>query len=40
MHNNNIPYAYSDSIFVVIAEEFGFLGTSVLLLVYFLLLIA
>lgn len=33
-----IPYTYSDSIFVVIGEEFGFLGSSVLLLLYFLLI--
>ncbi|MCJ8012417.1 rod shape-determining protein RodA [Paenibacillus sp. KQZ6P-2] len=32
-----IPYVYSDSIFVVIGEEFGFLGSSVLLLLYLLL---
>ncbi|MBD2844612.1 rod shape-determining protein RodA [Paenibacillus sp. IB182496] len=32
-----IPYPYSDSIFVVIGEEFGFQGSAVLLLVYFLL---
>ncbi|MCI3923622.1 rod shape-determining protein RodA [Paenibacillus sp. TRM 82003] len=38
IHNNFIPYAYSDSIFVVIGEEFGFLGSSVLLLLYFLLI--
>lgn len=31
-----VPYPYSDSIFVVVGEEFGFLGASVLLLVYFL----
>lgn len=31
-----IPYTYSDSIFVVIAEEFGFQGAAVLLLLYFL----
>jgi rod shape determining protein RodA len=31
-----IPYAYSDSIFVVIGEEFGFQGAAVLLLLYFL----
>ncbi|NOU94567.1 rod shape-determining protein RodA [Paenibacillus sp. LMG 31456] len=30
-----IPYSYADSIFVVIGEEFGFLGCSVLLMVYF-----
>ncbi|MFD2612573.1 FtsW/RodA/SpoVE family cell cycle protein [Paenibacillus gansuensis] len=33
-----IPFAYSDSIFVVIGEEFGFVGASVLLLLYFLLI--
>ncbi len=36
IHNNFIPYAYSDSIFVAIGEEFGFLGSSLLLLLYFL----
>jgi rod shape determining protein RodA len=36
VHNNFIPYTYSDSIFVVIGEEFGFLGSSLLLLLYFL----
>jgi rod shape determining protein RodA len=33
-----IPLPYSDSIFVVIGEEFGFIGSSVLLLLYFLLI--
>ncbi len=33
-----IPYAYSDSIFVVIGEQFGFLGSSALLLIYFILI--
>ncbi|AJY76064.1 FtsW/RodA/SpoVE family cell cycle protein [Paenibacillus beijingensis] len=33
-----IPYPYSDSIFVVIGEEFGFQGSAVLLLLYFLLI--
>ena len=33
-----IPYPYSDSIFVVIGEEFGFQGGAVLLLLYFLLI--
>ncbi|WP_274362624.1 FtsW/RodA/SpoVE family cell cycle protein [Paenibacillus thermotolerans] len=33
-----IPYTYSDSIFVVVGEEFGFFGSSVLLLLYFLLI--
>lgn len=31
-----IPYPYSDSIFVVIGEEFGFQGAAVLLLIYFI----
>ncbi|TDF97641.1 FtsW/RodA/SpoVE family cell cycle protein [Paenibacillus piri] len=38
VHRNFIPYAYSDSIFVVLAEEFGFVGSSVLLLLYFVLI--
>ncbi|RJG20881.1 FtsW/RodA/SpoVE family cell cycle protein [Paenibacillus thiaminolyticus] len=33
-----IPYAYSDSIYVVIGEKYGFLGSSALLLLYFLLI--
>lgn len=33
-----VPYAYSDSIYVVIGEEYGFLGSAVLLLLYFLLI--
>lgn len=33
-----IPYTYSDAIFVVIGEEFGFQGGSLLLLMYFLLI--
>src|SRR5690606_3822391 len=33
-----IPYPYSDSIFVVIGEEFGFQGSALLLLLYFLLI--
>ncbi|MBP1938324.1 rod shape determining protein RodA [Paenibacillus sediminis] len=33
-----VPYPYSDSIFVVVGEEFGFIGGSVLLLLYFLLI--
>jgi len=33
-----VPYPYSDSIFVVIGEEFGFQGSAVLLLLYFLLI--
>lgn len=33
-----VPYTYSDSIFVQIAEEFGFMGSAVLLLLYFVLI--
>ncbi|KRE51152.1 FtsW/RodA/SpoVE family cell cycle protein [Paenibacillus sp. Soil522] len=33
-----VPYPYSDSIFVVIGEEFGFQGSAILLLLYFLLI--
>jgi rod shape determining protein RodA len=33
-----IPYPYSDSIFVVIGEEFGFQGAAVVLMIYFLLI--
>ncbi|WP_337099534.1 FtsW/RodA/SpoVE family cell cycle protein [Paenibacillus sp. YIM B09110] len=33
-----VPYPYSDSIFVVIGEEFGFQGAAILLLLYFLLI--
>lgn len=38
VHNGFIPYPYSDSIFIVVAEEFGFVGSSILLLLYFLLI--
>ena len=38
IRNRFIPYAFSDSIFVVIGEEFGFVGSAVLLLLYFLLI--
>jgi len=38
VHNNYIPITYSDSIFVVLAEEFGFLGSSIVLLLFFLLI--
>ncbi|MEK3733140.1 MULTISPECIES: FtsW/RodA/SpoVE family cell cycle protein [Paenibacillus] len=38
VQRNFIPYAYSDSIFVQIAEEYGFIGSSVLLLLYFILI--
>jgi len=33
-----IPYMYSDSIFVVVGEEFGFQGAAILLLLYFVLI--
>lgn len=38
VHKRFVPLTYSDSIFVVVAEEFGFIGCSVLLLLYFLLI--
>ncbi|MGG1555502.1 MULTISPECIES: FtsW/RodA/SpoVE family cell cycle protein [Paenibacillus] len=38
VHSNFIPFAYSDSIFVVVGEEFGFRGSALLLLIYFLLI--
>ncbi|GGH32649.1 FtsW/RodA/SpoVE family cell cycle protein [Paenibacillus segetis] len=33
-----VPYTYSDSIIVVVGEEFGFVGISVLILLYFILI--
>ncbi|MFD2670482.1 FtsW/RodA/SpoVE family cell cycle protein [Marinicrinis sediminis] len=33
-----VPYTYSDSIFSVLGEEFGFIGSSMLMLLYFLLI--
>ncbi|WP_281889046.1 FtsW/RodA/SpoVE family cell cycle protein [Paenibacillus sp. YYML68] len=38
IHSNFIPVTYTDSIFVVVGEEFGFVGASVLLLMYFVLI--
>jgi len=38
IHNGYIPYAYSDSIFVVIGEKYGFIGSAILLLLYFMLM--
>ncbi|MGG3837236.1 FtsW/RodA/SpoVE family cell cycle protein [Paenibacillus thiaminolyticus] len=38
VHNGYIPYSYSDSIFVVIGEEFGFLGSACLILLFFALI--
>ncbi|WP_284637897.1 FtsW/RodA/SpoVE family cell cycle protein [Paenibacillus silviterrae] len=38
IHSNFIPVAYTDAIFVVVGEEFGFVGASLLLLMYFVLI--
>lgn len=38
VQGGRVPYTYSDSIFVVVAEEFGFIGCSVLLLLYFIMI--
>lgn len=38
VQSGRVPYTYSDSIFVVVAEEFGFIGSSILLLLYFILI--
>lgn len=38
VHSNFIPVAYTDAIFVVVGEEFGFVGASVLLLLYFVMI--
>lgn len=38
VQSERVPYTYSDSIFVAIAEEFGFVGASVLLLLYFIMI--
>jgi rod shape determining protein RodA len=38
IHKNFVPVAYTDAIFVVVGEEFGFVGASILLLLYFLLI--
>ncbi|QWU15919.1 FtsW/RodA/SpoVE family cell cycle protein [Paenibacillus sophorae] len=38
VQSERVPYTYSDSIFVEIAEEFGFVGSAVLLLLYFILI--
>lgn len=38
IHSNFIPVAYTDAIFVVVGEEFGFVGASVLLLLYFVMI--
>ena len=38
VQSGRVPHTYSDSTFVLIAEEFGFIGSSVLLLLYFILI--
>ncbi|MDR9853424.1 FtsW/RodA/SpoVE family cell cycle protein [Paenibacillus sp. VCA1] len=38
IQSERVPLAYADSIFVQIAEEYGFIGSSVLLLLYFILI--
>jgi rod shape determining protein RodA len=38
IHSRFIPVAYTDAIFVVVGEEFGFAGASCLLLLYFVLI--
>ena len=38
VQNGYIPYSYSDSIYVAVGEEFGFIGSALLLLLYFLLI--
>lgn len=38
VQSDRVPYTYSDSIFAQIAEEFGFVGSSILLLLYFVLI--
>lgn len=38
VQSNRVPLAYADSIFVQIGEEYGFVGASVLLLLYFILI--
>lgn len=38
IHSRFIPVAYTDAIFVVVGEEFGFVGASCLLLMYFVLI--
>ncbi|MHA6532664.1 FtsW/RodA/SpoVE family cell cycle protein [Paenibacillus sp. BAC0078] len=38
VQTDRVPYTYSDSIFVEIAEEFGFVGSALVLLLYFILI--
>lgn len=38
IQNGNVPEAHTDFVFTVIGEEYGFIGASILILLYFLLL--
>ncbi len=38
MQSGRVPEAHTDFIFAVIGEEFGFVGTSLLIFIYFLLI--
>ncbi|AIQ61333.1 FtsW/RodA/SpoVE family cell cycle protein [Paenibacillus borealis] len=38
VQSDRVPYLYSESIFVQIGEEFGFLGAAVLLMLFFILI--
>ncbi|TCZ75160.1 rod shape-determining protein RodA [Paenibacillus albiflavus] len=38
VHDRRIPLAYTDAIFAVVGEEFGFRGSAILLLLYFVLI--
>lgn len=38
VHDQRIPLAYTDAIFAVVGEEFGFRGSAILLLMYFVLI--
>lgn len=38
VQTDRVPYTYSDSIFVQISEEFGFIGSALVLLLYFVLI--
>lgn len=38
IHNWTVPFPFSDSIFAVLGEEFGFVGSALLLLLYFLMI--
>lgn len=38
VQDDRVPYLYSESIFVQIAEEFGFLGSAALLMLFFILI--